>query len=129
MMDTPYNAISGKAYSGKNTGNLLGTILSNGYTSGAFLTYKQAQSLGFQVRKGEKGTAIVKVTPRKKEALQDGSGFKKGTTLRRFVVFNIAQMDNVDAAKIPPAPYFLPDADEGSAMAVDDEGDESDEEY
>jgi len=51
----PHNAVTGRAYNGINW-----LVLScASYTSTGWLTYKQAQELGGNVRKGEKGTRIV----------------------------------------------------------------------
>ena len=51
----PHNAVTGRAYNGINW-----LVLSCApYTSTGWLTYKQAQELGGNVRKGEKGTHIV----------------------------------------------------------------------
>ena len=51
----PHNAVTGRAYNGINF--LVLTCAS--YASNGWLTYKQAQELGGNVRKGEKGTQIV----------------------------------------------------------------------
>ena len=53
--DGPKNLISGKAYRGINV-FLLGSL---GYMSPYWLTFKQAQSLGGHVNKGEKSTPVV----------------------------------------------------------------------
>ena len=51
----PVNHSTGNAYSGINT--LI--LWLSGYQSSRWATYKQAQSMGGQVRKGERGTHIV----------------------------------------------------------------------
>ena len=51
----PVNHSTGNAYSGINT--LI--LWLSGYQSSRWATYKQAQSMGGQVRKGERGTQIV----------------------------------------------------------------------
>jgi len=50
----PVNPVTGKRYKGINT--LI--LMQMGYPDNRWLTYKQAQSLDAQVRKGEKGTLI-----------------------------------------------------------------------
>lgn len=50
----PINATSGKRYKGINAIQLL----SRGFNDPRWLTYKQGQSIGAQVRKGEKGTLV-----------------------------------------------------------------------
>lgn len=52
----PKNFVSGKCYRGINV-FLLASLR---YTSPFFLTYLQAQELGGQVRKGEKGSLVIK---------------------------------------------------------------------
>ena len=51
----PYNPITKKMYRG---GNLLQLFMQD-YDDRRWLTYKQAQSIGAQVRKGDKSTAII----------------------------------------------------------------------
>ena len=51
----PYNPITKKMYRG---GNLLQLFMQD-YDDTRWLTYKQAQSIGAQVRKGERSTAII----------------------------------------------------------------------
>lgn len=50
----PYNPTSGRPYNGMNAI----WLASSGYSDPRWLTYKQAQDEGAQVRKGEKGTII-----------------------------------------------------------------------
>ena len=66
----PWDVKSGSALNAKNptTGNsyrgvnrILLAIAGSGYDSNLWLTYQQAAAKGWQVRKGQKGTMIVKV--------------------------------------------------------------------
>lgn len=50
----PFNPVTGKRYKGINTI----ILMQMGYPDNRWLTYKQAQSLDAQVRKGEKGTLV-----------------------------------------------------------------------
>ncbi|MCW8452566.1 zincin-like metallopeptidase domain-containing protein [Legionella quinlivanii] len=50
----PMNPVTGKRYKGINT--LI--LMQMGHADNRWLTYKQAQSIGAQVRKGEKGTLV-----------------------------------------------------------------------
>ena len=55
---SPFNPTTNKPYRG---GNVLGLMISGmrrGYTDPRWCTYKQAADNGWQVRKGEKATAI-----------------------------------------------------------------------
>lgn len=85
----PYNLVSGSPYRGINVFSLF----CSGYSSNGWCTYKQAQSLGYQVRKGEKASPVVfwkfpdKTT---KLAKPDAAPFA-----RFYSVFNIEQLDGV----------------------------------
>lgn len=54
----PKNAHTGRTYSGVNILLLWGAAIDTQRTTQTWLTYKQAQSLGAQVRKGESGTTV-----------------------------------------------------------------------
>ena len=54
----PYNPTTGSPYRGMNAMWLLAAGQEQGYADPRWMTYKQAQSVDAQVRKGEKGTAI-----------------------------------------------------------------------
>src|SRR3546814_16924416 len=49
----PYNAVSERRYSGINILTLWDAIVSRGFASHAFLTFRQAITLGGNVRRGE----------------------------------------------------------------------------
>jgi antirestriction protein ArdC len=57
-LDMPMNPTTGKAYRGGNAIHLMATSLLRGYGDPRWMTYRQAAVLGWQVRKGEKGTQI-----------------------------------------------------------------------
>jgi len=98
-----YNSASGAAYKGINQ---LICSISPAAASGdvRWLTYKQAQALGVQVRKGEHGTQIVRmVEVSRRQAAQeaeaggevlaeDGS---KALVMRVYTVFNASQIDGM----------------------------------
>jgi putative DNA primase/helicase len=50
----PYNPANGTRYKGINLVNLM----SRGYGDARWMTYRQAQTKGYQVRRGEKGTQV-----------------------------------------------------------------------
>jgi antirestriction protein ArdC len=95
----PYNAHSGRPYNGVNL-LILGTML----------TFKQALDLGGAVRKGEKGTGVIFW---KFEARKDEDGKTKTVPFARmYTVFNVAQCDGIDAAKLKrPAPPTIGQTD------------------
>ena len=87
----PYNLVSGKPYRGVN----ILTLFCSPYQSRGWCTYKQAQELGYQVRKGSKSTPIVYwqfPTKAEKLANPDAAPFA-----RFYSVFNIEQLDGVPA--------------------------------
>ena len=87
----PYNLVSGAPYRGINVFSLL----CSGYAQNGWCTYKQAQSLGYQVRKGEKSSPVVfwKFPDRAaKLERPDAAPFA-----RFYSVFNIEQLDGVPA--------------------------------
>ncbi len=85
----PRNYRSKHVYTGVNA-LLLGML---DYEQAYYLTYKQAQELGGQVRRGEKGMPVVFWKVSKKE---DAKGQeKKVAYLQYSTVFNIAQIDGI----------------------------------
>jgi antirestriction protein ArdC len=96
----PYNAQSGRPYNGVNL-LILGTMP---YADLGWLTFKQARELGGTVRKGEKGTTVIFW---KFVAREDDDGKTRTVPVARaYTVFNVAQCDGLDAAKLkrPAAP-------------------------
>lgn len=55
----PTNAATGRSYSGVNVLILWGAVISLGFPSQGWLTFRQTLSLGGNVRKGERGTTVV----------------------------------------------------------------------
>jgi antirestriction protein ArdC len=84
----PYNLTNGKRYRGINEISLL----CSGYTSSGWATYKQAQALGYQVRKGERSSPVVwwSFPDRTKAEEKDRAPFAK-----YYSVFNVEQMEGV----------------------------------
>src|SRR5258708_16695727 len=82
----PYNLTNGKMYRGIN----VMTLLCSGYNSNGWATYKQAQSLGYQVRKGEKSPPVVwwSFPDRKTEP-------DRAPWMKVYRVFNTEQLDGV----------------------------------
>lgn len=94
----PRNYRSGHVYQGINA--LLLAMMQ--FEQPYFLTYKQAQELGGQVRRKEKGMMIIYAGQGVKEDKQTGD--KKGFSFLRYsTVFNIEQIDGIEW-KLPTAP-------------------------
>ena len=55
----PKNAATGRHYSGINVLILWGAVIERGFPSQSWLTFRQALSLGGNVRKAERGTTVV----------------------------------------------------------------------
>jgi len=109
----PYNASTKAPYSGVNILLLWDVGIRRGYTVPAWMTYRQAQARGANVRKGEKGAGIVftKRVPVKGEADDDvGEDTTTGPRMRGFLkhytVFNVAQIDGLPE-EIAPTPQPL----------------------
>ena len=107
----PQNASTGRIYSGINILILWGAVIQHGFPGQGWLTYRQAQSLGGNVRKGERGTTVVyadRFVPddEKRRARETGEEAQAVPFLKRFTVFNAAQCENLpeDVAIVAPPP-------------------------
>lgn len=90
---------NGTPYRGINVLLLWGEALDKGYTAPLWMTYKQAQELGGQVRKGEHGSLVVFAdrftkteSNNKGEETEREIPFMKG-----YTVFNVEQIDGLPA--------------------------------
>ncbi|MFY9294405.1 MAG: zincin-like metallopeptidase domain-containing protein [Methylorubrum rhodinum] len=91
----PVNALTGRRYRGLNTLVLWAAAQAQDYTDPRWATYRQWAALGAQVRKAERGTAIVFYKDLPADAEGDAAPGQPGP---RFVarashVFNAAQVD------------------------------------
>jgi antirestriction protein ArdC len=92
----PHNAATGRPYSGCNVVLLWMAQAAAGYASPRFLTFKQAQELGGNVRKGERGHKVVYVNAfEREEENEGGTETRRIPFLREFTVFNIEQCENL----------------------------------
>lgn len=87
----PTSLSSKKQYRGTNQILLMFSTMANGYTSKWWGTYKQMETLGGKVRKGEKATPVVLWKPY--ETTDKDGKAKKGAMMRYFSVFNAEQAD------------------------------------
>jgi antirestriction protein ArdC len=108
----------GTAYRGVNVLLLWSASMSRGYTNPYWMTYRQASELGGQVRKGEKGNLVVHAgtfTP-KGEAEQEREGEegedRARSYLKKYVVFNMEQIDGLDMSQYPPPVVEVRNRDE-----------------
>ncbi|PZU47643.1 MAG: antirestriction protein ArdC [Sphingomonas sp.] len=111
----PKNAATGRQYSGINVLILWGAVIQHGFPSQSWLTFRQALSLGGNVRRGEHGITVVyadRFTPEdeKRRARETGDDAAVIRFLKRFTVFNAAQCDGLPegvATVAPPPPRGL----------------------
>jgi antirestriction protein ArdC len=111
----PKNAGTGRQYSGINVLILWGAVIEHGFPGQRWLTFRQALSLGGNVRKGEHGTTVVyadRFTPddEKQRARETGEEAQAIPFLKWFTVFNTAQCENLpetSADVAPPPPPGL----------------------
>lgn len=95
--NSPKNLISLKEYRGINV-FLLNAMM---YESPYFLTFKQAQQLGGNVKRGEKASPVVFWKWLETKDAQAPDGTKKVPFLRYYSVFNLSQCENIPVVKIP----------------------------
>jgi antirestriction protein ArdC len=98
----PANLISKKPYRGIN----VFLLAFAGYGSQYWLTFRQTQVLGGNVRKGEHGTKIVfwKCNTRETESADGEIEERKSAFLRYYTVFNLEQTEGLKALlRLPPA--------------------------
>lgn len=102
----------GTPYRGINVVILWSEASDNGYTSSTWMTYRQAQLLGAQVRKGERGTTIVYAKPvqlHNQDATTDDENARTIPLLRAYTVFNVDQIDGLPAHyTLEPPPEAVP---------------------
>src|SRR5882724_11195093 len=103
----PRNASTDRQYSGVNILILWGAVVERGFTGQSWLTFRQALSLGGNVRKGEHGTTVVyadRFIPEdeRKRAERDGDEPGAIPFLKRFTVFNADQCEDLPADIAPP---------------------------
>jgi antirestriction protein ArdC len=109
----PKNATTGRQYSGINVLILWGSVIEHRFPVQGWVTFRQALSLGGNVRKGEHGTTVVyadRFIPddEKKRARETGEQAQAIPFLKRFTVFNLAQCEGLpeDLAVMAPPPEF-----------------------
>ena len=112
----------GTPYRGINILLLWSAAMTRGYSNPHWMTYRQAHELGGQVRKGEKGNLVVHAgtfTPKDGETgepITNGEG--EETTrhfLKKYVVFNVEQIDGLDMSKFPAPQIEIKNRDQRDA--------------
>jgi len=101
----PVNAATGKPYNGVNVVALWSAAASRGFRSGHWATYRQWQTLGAQVRKGERGAVVVFYKPVVTEKKDQDDDVEETNNQSRLIAraswaFNAEQIDGWS----PPKP-------------------------
>ena len=98
----PCNAATTNFYHGINVVLLWMERIASGYSSNQWMTFKQAESMGARVKKGEKGTEIIfyKTLTRSETVTNCDTGHEEDIEtaipmLRTFYIFNTEQIDGV----------------------------------
>lgn len=99
----PFNAATKRTYNGINIPILWQEQYARGYKRNGWMTYKQAQELGAQVRAGEKASFVV-FTKQLTFKEEDSDEEKRARMLRAYSVFNVEQIDglSVEPELLPP---------------------------
>ncbi|WP_272669702.1 ArdC family protein [Providencia sp. PROV178] len=93
LFGIPSNFATTTAYRGMNIMLLWCSAAKQGFNDSRWLTYKQAQSLGAQVRKGARGTTAIFYKTLEKENEQ--GELEQIPILKTFTVFNVEQIDGL----------------------------------
>jgi len=107
---------TGQPYRGMNVLLLWSEAVANGYAAPIWMTYKQAQELGAQVRKGERGSLVVYAnTLTKTETDQQGEEHERSIPfMKGYTVFNVEQVEGL------PAHYYAqPEAPQTTAERIE----------
>lgn len=116
-MSMPYNFQTKSNYRGINVPLLWMEAQTRGYEHGAWLGYRQAVALGGHVRKGERGTPIIRLVQiaekDEKGAVETTEDGEAGRTFSRMVthtVFNVAQIEGIslELPSVEQAQEFAP---------------------
>lgn len=101
--------VMGEPYSGINVLLLWMEAVAAGHASPTWMTCRQAQALGGQVRRGETGTAIVYFGQTTRTRRDEGTGEEAEEGIRflkTYTVFNLGQIDGLPErfGAAPPSP-------------------------
>ena len=91
---------NGIPYRGINVLMLWGAAVEHGFSAPLWLTYKQAQELGGQVRKGEKGSFVVYANTITRTETDEATGEEQERDIpfmKGYTVFNAEQVEGLPA--------------------------------
>jgi antirestriction protein ArdC len=94
---------NGTPYQGINILLLWGETIAKGYAANTWMTYKQAEAIGAQVRKGEHGSLVVFADRfTKTETADNGEAIEREIPfMKAYTVFNVEQIDGLPARYQP----------------------------
>lgn len=104
----PRNPVSGCRYRGANRIRLAWAAGKHGWGDPRFMTFNQAMSEGWHVRKGEKGTALevwkemLRKDPEEEDEDKDERPRRRLCCVGSFTVFNAAQIEGIPELDIEP---------------------------
>ena len=115
----PYNPVSRTVYRGANLFWL--QMIASNYSMPWFVTYKQAQTLGGNVKKGVKGTPVVYWSIQKKGQIGENGEVaeKSHAFLKCYTVFNVDQCEGLKLPEPPKHPQADFEPDEIAMSLVD----------
>jgi len=91
----PRNATTEAPYQGMNIVMLWLVVRANGYERDRWLTYRQALKAGGHVRKGEKGTSLLRWVVERVEDPSKPDGVRRKAFPKWFSVFNVEQCEGL----------------------------------
>ncbi len=106
---------NGEPYKGANVFLLWTAQLARGYGKRTWLTYRNAETLGAHVRRGEKATPVIyygQAKPRADAETKTDDDMKAYRFLKLFSVFNAEQCENLPSdfgVELTPAPVDPPE--------------------
>lgn len=106
---------NGKPYRGINVLMLWLEAVAKGYAAPIWMTYRQAQELGGQVRKGEHGSMVAYADTFRKTETDAATGEEEEREiffLKQYTVFNVEQIDGLAPHfyALAPSPALAPAA-------------------
>ena len=100
----PFNGYTARGYRGVNVLLLLIAAAQKGYQDSRWFTYRQAQTLGAQVKRGEKSTLVIfwkQISLQEKDEETGEEARKRVPLLRSYAVFNAEQCEGLPALAKP----------------------------
>ncbi len=94
-MSIPFNAVTGKRYTGVNTLILMSNELTHESGDPRWATYKQAESKGWQVKKGSKAESVVFYRQVAKRSQTEGDEVETIPVMKSFAVFHASQIEGI----------------------------------